>query len=103
MVAVFPETSEIILHVWQGNPKRPLFKHVLARHVCAQCMIVGCAVHKTLSCRAVKCGLCCPLQGRETLSVYLQGKHGLRVFENMRQREVFGTKEIELTGDWRKL
>ena len=27
----------------------PPFKHVLARHVCAQCMTAGCAVHKTLS------------------------------------------------------
>jgi len=50
----------------------------------------------------VKCGLYCPLYRRETSSVELQEKHGLRVFNSRVQREVFGSKEIEVTGDWRK-
>ena len=59
--------------------------------------------HISITCRAVKCGLCCSLYGRETLYFVLQGKHGLRVWESRGQREVFGCKENEVTGDWRKL
>jgi len=33
----------------------------------------------------------------------LQEKYVLRVFESRVQREVFGSKETEVTGDWRKL
>jgi len=53
-----------------------------------------------LLCCAVKCGLCSPLYGRETLFIMLQEKHGLWVFESRVQREVFGCKDIEVTGDW---
>ena len=51
----------------------------------------------------MKCGLCCPLYGLETSCVELQEKHGLRVFESRVQRLIFGFKEIEVRGDWRKL
>jgi hypothetical protein len=47
--------------------------------------------------------LCCTLYGRETSYVVLQEKHGLRVFQSKVQREVFGCKEIEVTGNWSKL
>jgi len=33
----------------------------------------------------------------------LQEKLGVRVFESRGQREVFGCKGNEVTGDWRKL
>ena len=33
----------------------------------------------------------------------LQEKYVLMVFESRVQTEVFGSKEIEVTGDWRKL
>jgi hypothetical protein len=41
--------------------------------------------------------------GRETSCVELQEKQGLRVFESGGQGEVFGSREVEVTGDWRKL
>ena len=41
--------------------------------------------------------------GWGTSSVVLQESHGLRVFESRVQREVFGSKEIEVTAYWRKL
>ena len=50
------------------------------------------------ACSAVQCGLCCALYGRETWCVVLQGKHGLRCVSRG-QREVFGSKEIEVTGN----
>jgi len=56
-----------------------------------------------ITCSAVKCGLCCSLYGRETSCVVLQEKLGVRVFESRGQREVFGCKGNEVTGDWRKL
>jgi len=52
---------------------------------------------------AVKCGLCCKLYRRKTPCFVLQEKYGLRVFDSRVQREVFGSKENEVTGDWRKL
>ena len=63
-------------------------------------MIVCSAVHKTLSilCRVLNCGLYSSLSWRETSSLELQDKHLLRVFESRVQREVFGSKEIEVTG-----
>jgi len=33
----------------------------------------------------------------------LQEKHWLRVFESGVQGEIFGCKEIKVTGNWRKL
>jgi len=48
---------------------------------------------------AVKCGLCCALYGWETSFVVVQEKHGLRVFESRMQGELFGCKEIEVTGE----
>jgi len=47
--------------------------------------------------------LCCTLFGWETLCVELQERHGQRVLESGMQGEVFGCKENEVTGDWRKL
>jgi len=37
------------------------------------------------------------------LCVELQERHGQRVLESGMQGEVFGCKENEVTGDWRKL
>jgi hypothetical protein len=33
----------------------------------------------------------------------LPEKHGMRVLESRVQRELFGSKEREVTGDWTKL
>jgi hypothetical protein len=44
------ETSRTTFLIWKGKTKKmPPFKRVPVRHVCAQCMTVGCAVYKTLS------------------------------------------------------
>ena len=55
------------------------------------------------TCSAVKRGLCCPLYGLETSCVVWQEKHGLRVFKSKGQKEVFRSKEIEVTENWRRL
>ena len=47
----------------------------------------------------MKCGLYCLLYWRDTLSVMLEEKHGLRVFDSRVHREVFGSKETEVTGN----
>jgi hypothetical protein len=39
----------------------------------------------------------------ETWSVTLSEEHRLSVFENKLLRRIFGTKNDELTGEWRKL
>jgi hypothetical protein len=39
----------------------------------------------------------------ETWSLTLREEHRLRVFENRALRRIFGPKEDELTGEWRKL
>lgn len=43
------------------------------------------------------------LYGCEIFSVILWEERGLRVFENMVSRKIFGRKREEVTGDWRKL
>jgi hypothetical protein len=43
------------------------------------------------------------LYGCETWSLMLREEHGLRVFENMVLRRIFGPKSDEVTGEWRKL
>ena len=52
-------------------------------------------------CVKVKCGLCCSLYGLRTSSDELVEKYGLKVFDSRVHGEVFGTKDIELTGDWK--
>jgi hypothetical protein len=68
-------------------------------------MTVGCAVHKTLS--ALHVGLenvvCAVIYGAGNIVCWVTGKYGLRVFESGVQRGVFGSKEVEVTGDRRKL
>jgi hypothetical protein len=39
----------------------------------------------------------------ETWSLSLREEHGLRVFENMVLRRIFGPKRDKVTGEWRKL
>jgi hypothetical protein len=39
----------------------------------------------------------------ETWSLTLREEHRLRMFENMVVRRIFGPKEHEVMGDWRKL
>jgi hypothetical protein len=41
--------------------------------------------------------------GCETWSLTLREEHRLRVFENRVLRRIFGPKEDEVTGEWRKL
>jgi hypothetical protein len=43
------------------------------------------------------------LYGCETWSLTLREEHRLRVFENRVLRRIFGPKEDEVTGEWRKL
>jgi hypothetical protein len=43
------------------------------------------------------------LYGCETWSLTLREERRLRVFENRVLRRIFGSKRVELTGDWRKL
>jgi hypothetical protein len=43
------------------------------------------------------------LYGCETWSPTLREGHKLRVFENVVLRKIFGPKEDEVTGDWRRL
>ena len=50
-------------------------------------------------CKAVNCCLSCPLYRRETSSVVLQEKRGLRVFECGGGRGVFGFKERGVARD----
>jgi hypothetical protein len=46
-------------------------------------------------CRAVNCGLCCPLCERETSCVVLQEKSGRRVFERRVQGWYLGVRRGE--------
>jgi len=41
--------------------------------------------------------------GCETWSLTLREKRRLRVFENRVLGRIFGTKSVEVTGEWRKL
>ena len=52
--------------------------HLLAHHVCAQRMTVGCAVHKTQTVlHVVLCNVVCAV-------LYMGGKHGVLCYrENM--------------------
>jgi hypothetical protein len=43
------------------------------------------------------------LYGCETWSLTLREDHRLRVFENRVLRIIFGSKVLEVTGEWRKL
>jgi len=43
------------------------------------------------------------LHGRETWSLTLKEKRGLRMIENRVLRRLFGPKRDEVTGEWRKL
>jgi hypothetical protein len=43
------------------------------------------------------------LYGCETLSLILREEHTLRVFENRVLRRIFGPRNDEVTGDWKKL
>jgi hypothetical protein len=43
------------------------------------------------------------LYGCETFCLTLREEHGLRVFENMVLRRIFGPKRDEVKGGWRKL
>jgi hypothetical protein len=43
------------------------------------------------------------LYGCETLSLTLRKQHRLRVFENRVLRRIFGPKDDEVTGGWRKM
>jgi hypothetical protein len=43
------------------------------------------------------------LYGAENLSLTLREKHRLRVFENRVLRRIFGSKRVEVTGEWTKL
>jgi hypothetical protein len=43
------------------------------------------------------------LYGCKTWSPTLREEHRLRVFENRVLKRIFGPKEDEVTGDWRKL
>jgi hypothetical protein len=43
------------------------------------------------------------LHGCETWSPTLTEEYRLRVFENKVLRRIFGPKEDEMTGEWRKL
>ena len=43
------------------------------------------------------------MYGCETWSLTLRKEHGLRVFENMVLRRIFGPKRDGVTGEWRKL
>jgi len=43
------------------------------------------------------------LYGYETRSLTLGKERRLRVFENRRQRRLFGPKRDEVSGEWRKL
>jgi hypothetical protein len=42
------------------------------------------------------------LYGCETWSLTLREKHRLQVFENRELRRIFGSKRVEVTGEWRK-
>ena len=43
------------------------------------------------------------LYGCETWSLILREERRLRVFENMVLRRIFGPREDEVTGEWRRL
>jgi hypothetical protein len=43
------------------------------------------------------------LYGCETWSLTLREGHRLRVFENRVLRRIFGSKRVEVLGNWRKL
>jgi hypothetical protein len=43
------------------------------------------------------------LYGCETWSLTLRKEHGLKVFENVVLRRIFGPKKDEVTGEWRNL
>ena len=87
------------------NQKMPPFKHVLARHVCAQYMTVGCAVHKTLS--VLHVGLwnvvCAVLYRAGDIVCCVAGKMCAEGVWERGAGQVFGCKERGVTGDWRKL
>jgi hypothetical protein len=40
--------------------------------------------------------------GQETLSLTLREEHKMRVYENRMLRRIFGPKEDEVTGGWKK-
>jgi hypothetical protein len=69
-----------------------------------QNLLSSCLLYKNVKIRTYKTAILpVVLYGCGTCSLMLREEHGLRVFENMVLRRVFGLKRVEVTGGLRKL
>ena len=86
--------EEIEHRINMGNACYYSLEKILSSHLLSKKLTIN--TYKTIILPVV-------LYGYETWSLTLREEHRLRVFENKVLRKIFGAKEDEITGEWRKL